>query len=272
MSGRLGGISGEISAGGFRPDARHNSTSEEADAAGREVGSVHSSVEGRNETGAKGPNLNAGNSVATDEAMAPLLGIKTPLRVQALQRTLYRKAKENRRWRAWSLYGDLCRRDVLETATKAVVAHGGAAGIDGIATAQVQAGAEDFLNTLQAQLKDRSYRPGPVKRVWIPKADGQPRPLGIPNVVDRIVQMARRNGVRPLFVDSSGFGRGSCARTPPAPSTNARRSRRWMRRPLAAPGRCRVSRAHSSDGSATPRAPCLGAPAPRQAGTARPPA
>src|SRR3989304_8130540 len=133
MSGRLGGIRGENSSGGPKPNARYTSApAEEAGAARGEVGSVHSSVEGRNETGAKGPNLNAGNSVATDEAMAPLLGLATPPKVQALQRTLYRQAKENRRWRAWSLYGDLCRRDVLETAMKAVVANGGAAGGAGI--------------------------------------------------------------------------------------------------------------------------------------------
>ena len=209
MSGRLGELSGEISAGGFSPNARYNSASEEADAARREVGSVHSSVEGRNEAGAKGPNLNAGNSVATDEAMAPLLGIRTPLKVQALPLTLDRKAKENRRWRAWSLYGDLCRRDVLETATKAVVANGGAAGIDGSTTAQVQAGAEAFLSALQAQLQDRSYRPGPVKRVWIPKPEGKQRPLGIPNVIDRIVQMALLMLLQPIFeadFDEGSFG------------------------------------------------------------------
>jgi ubiquitin C-terminal hydrolase len=137
--------------------------------------------------------------VATDEAMAPLLGIRTPLKVQALQRTLYRKAKENRRWRAWSLCGDLCRCDVLETAMKAVVANGGAAGMDGLTTEQVKAGAEEFLNALQAQLTDRSYQPGPVKRVWIPKAEGKQRPLGIPNVVDRIVQMALLILLQPIF-------------------------------------------------------------------------
>jgi group II intron reverse transcriptase/maturase len=141
--------------------------------------------------------------------MAPLLGIRTPLKVQALQRTLYRKAKENRRWRAWSLYGDLCRRDVLETAMKAVVANAGAAGIDGVTTAQVQAGAEALLSTLQAQLQDRSYRPGPVKRVWIPKAAGQRRPLGIANVIDRIVQMALLLLLQPIFeadFDEGSFG------------------------------------------------------------------
>jgi len=208
MSGRLWAISGENSPGGFTPNARPNSgLPGKADAARREVGSVHSSNEGRNETGAKGPNLNAGNSGATDEAMAPLMGIKTPLKVQALQRTLYRKAKENARWRAWSLYGDLCRRDVLETALKAVVAKGGAAGIDGMTTAQVKTGAEEFLHALRAQLMDRSDHPGPVKRVWIPKADGKPRLLGIPNVVDRIVQMALLILLQPIF--EADFDEGS---------------------------------------------------------------
>lgn len=210
MSGRCAAISGENSPGGSKPNARPNSAhAGEADVARGVVGSVHSSDEGRNETGVKGPNLNAGDSVATDEAMAPLLGIKTPLKVQALQRTLYRKAKDNRRWRAWSLYGELCRRDVLETAMKLVVANGGAAGIDGITTEQVKVCAEEFLNALQAQLKDRSYQPGPVKRVWIPKADGKQRPLGIPNVIDRIVQMALLILLQPIFeadFDEGSFG------------------------------------------------------------------
>lgn len=90
MSGRLVEINGESSPGGFTPNARPNSASAgKAGAARGAVGSVHSSDEGRNEAGAKGPNLNAGNGVATDEAMAPLLGIRTPLKVQALQRTPY---------------------------------------------------------------------------------------------------------------------------------------------------------------------------------------
>lgn len=210
MSGRLGEISGESSASGLTPNARPNPVKTgEAGAARGAVGSVRSSDEGRNETGAKGPNLNAGNSVATDEAMAPWLGIKTPFKVQALQRTLYRKAKANRRWRAWSLYGELCRRDVLEAALKAVVANGGAAGLDGITTEQVEADAEGFLNALEAQLKDRSFRPGPVRRVWIPKAEGKQRPLGVPNVVDRIVQMALLILLQPIFeadFDEGSFG------------------------------------------------------------------
>ena len=94
MFGRLRVLSGEISSGGHRPNARHNSVqAEKAGAARREVGSVRSSDESRNEAGAKGPNLVEVNSEATDEAMAPSVGILTPLKVQAFQRTLCRSAK-----------------------------------------------------------------------------------------------------------------------------------------------------------------------------------
>jgi RNA-directed DNA polymerase len=113
--------------------------------------------------------------------MIPSWEIPTPNKVQALQRTLNRKAKENPRWRAWTLYGDLCRRDVLATALTAVLANAGAAGMDGMTTEAVKAGSAAFLAGLQAELKNRSYWPGPVLRVWIPKADGNQRPLGIPD-------------------------------------------------------------------------------------------
>jgi retron-type reverse transcriptase len=120
--------------------------------------------------------------------MIPETEIPTPTKVQSLQRTLYRKAKENPRWRAWSLYGDLCRRDVLETALATVVRNGGAAGVDRVTTEAVKAAAGPFLDGLQTALRNRSYRPSPVLRVWIPKADGKSqRPLGIPVVTDRIV-------------------------------------------------------------------------------------
>lgn len=174
-------ISGEISPGGRGPDARRNpDLSGKAGAARGEVGAIHSGDESRNEAGAKGPHLNTGNSGASDEAMAPLMGIVTPPKVEALQRTLYRKAKEDRRWRAWSLHGELCRRDVLATALKAVVKNGGAAGLDGITTEQVQARAETFLDALQIQLKDQSYKPGPVMRVGFTRTTGSSGPWGFP--------------------------------------------------------------------------------------------
>jgi retron-type reverse transcriptase len=114
--------------------------------------------------------------------MIPEKEVPTPTKVQSLQRTLYRKAKEDPRWRAWSLFGDLCRRDVLETALTTVLRNGGAAGVDRVTTEAVEANASAFLEGLQAELRDRSYRVSPVLRVWIPKADGKQRPLGIPTV------------------------------------------------------------------------------------------
>jgi group II intron reverse transcriptase/maturase len=153
------------------------------------------------------------NSEAKDEAMVPESEIETPTKVQKLQRTLYRKAKEDGRWRAWSLYGDLCRHDVLETALCAVVRNAGAAGVDGVTTQQVKATAAAILEGLQTQLRTRSYRPSPVLRVWIPKPDGKQRPLGIPTVKDRIVQMALLILLQPIFEadfheDSYGYRPG----------------------------------------------------------------
>lgn len=174
-----------------------------------EVGAVHSSNEGGNDAGAKGPHLVEENSEAKDEAMVPMEEITTPTKVQQLQRTLYRKAKENGRWRAWSLYGDLCRRDVLATALEAVIRNAGAAGGDGITTEQVKTAPSAFLDELQAQLRNKSYRPSPVLRVWIPKGDGKQRPLGIPTVKDRVVQTALVLLLQPIFeadFDEGSFG------------------------------------------------------------------
>jgi retron-type reverse transcriptase len=141
--------------------------------------------------------------------MALFAGIATPPQVRQLQRTLYRKAKADRRWRAWSLYGDVCRREVLETALAAVVRKAGAAGVDGIGTEAVKAAKDTFLDTLQAELREKRYRPSPVKRVWIPKADGKQRPLGVPTVKDRIVQAALLLVLQPIFeadFDDGSFG------------------------------------------------------------------
>jgi group II intron reverse transcriptase/maturase len=174
--------------------------------AAAEVGAAHSSDEGGNDAGAKGPRLNTGNEATRDEAMAPL-GIETPPKVQALQRTLWRKAKENKRWRAWSLYGDLCRRDLLETAAKAVIQNAGAPGEDAMTTSEAKANLAAILDKLQRDLKQHRHRPGAVKRIWIPKANGKQRPLGIPNVKDRIVQMALLLLLQPIF--EADFDEGS---------------------------------------------------------------
>lgn len=167
----------EISGDGPRgPTAGAGGQNREARLVGGEVGAVHSNAEAANHRGAKGPHLVEENSEAKDRAMVPIMEIKTPAKVQQLQRTLYRKAKENGRWRAWSLYGDLWRRDVLEAALVAVVRNAGAAGVDGVTTEQVKAAPSAILDGLQMQLRTRSYRPSPVLRVWISKDDGKQRP------------------------------------------------------------------------------------------------
>ncbi len=88
---------------------------------------------------------------------------------------------------------------MLETALKAVLRNAGASGLDGMTTEEVKANSAAFLDDLQAELRDRSYRPSPVLRVWIPKADGKRRPLGIPTVKDRVVQTALVLLLQPIF-------------------------------------------------------------------------
>jgi len=198
--GSVEGVKDEISTGG--PDGSTANTTphtEKVRAASGEVGAVHSSDEGGNDAGAKGPYLVDEDSAGQDAAMALFGEITTPPKVRKLQRTLYRKAKEDKRWRAWSLYADLCRRDVLETALKSVLRNAGAPGVDGVTVEAVKASADAFLDGMQTQLREKRYRPMAVLRVWIPKADGKQRPLGIPTVADRVVQAALRVLLEPVF-------------------------------------------------------------------------
>jgi RNA-directed DNA polymerase len=105
-------------------------------------------------------------------------------------------------FRFYALYDRVCRPDVLRAAWDQVSRNGGAPGVDGLGIEQVQRsehGVSGFLNELERSLEDRTYRPQPVKRVYIPKADGRPRPLGIPTVRDRVVQAAVLLVVEPIF-------------------------------------------------------------------------
>jgi RNA-directed DNA polymerase len=131
--------------------------------------------------------------------MVAAMQTRTPLKVRSLQRMLCMKAKGNSRWRAWSLYGELCRLDVLQEALKTVIGNAGAPGEDGITTKIVKDRSEVFLKELQQQLIERSYRPRPVLRVWIPKDAGKERPIGISTVKDRVVQSALVMLLQPVF-------------------------------------------------------------------------
>ena len=129
-------------------------------------------------------------------------GITTPEKLRHLQDTLYRKAKAQPDYRFWSLYGELTRRDLLEHALRLVVRNGGAPGVDGESLAHLTATPETqarWLDALQQEMQTKTYRPAPVRRVYIPKSNGGERPLGIPTVKDRVVQMAALLVLGPIY-------------------------------------------------------------------------
>jgi RNA-directed DNA polymerase len=122
--------------------------------------------------------------------------------VRALQRVLYRSAKQDPSRRFHALYGLVARSDILWRAWGDVVVNRGAPGVDGVTIdAVMESGVSEFLSGIASALAERSYRPAPLRRVRIPKA-GQPgktRPLGIPTVRDRVVMAAAKIVLEPVF-------------------------------------------------------------------------
>lgn len=137
--------------------------------------------------------------------------LETPAPIRKLQRALYRHAKRDPRFRAYALYDKVYRPDILAHAYALAKTNGGAPGPDGITFAEIEAhGRCGVLEELREELQTKSYRPGPVRRVYIPKLNGGERPLGIPNIRDRVVQTAVKLLLEPLFeadfeADSYGF-------------------------------------------------------------------
>ena len=119
-------------------------------------------------------------------------------RVRDLQRKLYRKAKEEREYRFYVLYDKVCLPYVLREAYRRVKANHGAPGVDGVTFNDLEAEGE-FIETIRKELVVKSYRPSPVKRVMIPKANGKMRPLDIPTIKDRVTQMACKMIIEPIF-------------------------------------------------------------------------
>jgi len=121
-------------------------------------------------------------------------------KARELQRRLWRCAKRSKTRRFHALYDRIYRSDVLAEAWKRVKANRGAAGIDGQSLTDIEAsGVEQFLGGIQEALRAGEYRPQPVRRRCIPKASGGERPLGIPTIRDRVVQMAAKPVIGPIF-------------------------------------------------------------------------
>jgi RNA-directed DNA polymerase len=159
-----------------------------------------------NAIGAKGPWGGDVDEAGKREGMAATSGPNHPDRrrtvdkVRRLQRRLWVAAKRSPGRRFHALYDHVWRSDVLQAAWKRVKCNKGAAGVDSLTIAAIeQSGIDVFLEDIGNALRAGTYRPAVVLRRYIPKADGKRRPLGIPTVRDRVVQMAAKLVLEPVF-------------------------------------------------------------------------
>ncbi len=138
------------------------------------------------------------------------MSLETPEKIRSLQRKLYGKAKAEPAFRFYLLHDKIWREDVLAHAYVLAKANKGAPGVDGVSFEQIEAaGREAWLDRLREEVRTKSYRPQPVRRVLIPKPGGGERPLGIPTIRDRVVQTAAKLVLEPIFeadLEPSAYG------------------------------------------------------------------
>ena len=128
------------------------------------------------------------------------MSLDTPDNIRNLQKKLYLKAKAEPDFRFYLLYDKVWRADILEHAYEVARANAGAAGVDGMTFDAIEAAdVEEWLSGIGKELRERTYRPDPVRRVMIPKPNGGERPLGIPPIRDRVVQTAVKLVIEPIF-------------------------------------------------------------------------
>ena len=128
------------------------------------------------------------------------MSLTTPSKIRELQIKLYRKAKNEPGYRFYMLYDKVYREDILAHAYALARANQGAPGVDGQSFEDIEsAGREEWLTGIREELRSKTYRPQPVRRVTIPKPGGGERPLGIPTIRDRVVQTAAKLLIEPIF-------------------------------------------------------------------------
>jgi RNA-directed DNA polymerase len=142
-----------------------------------------------NAGGGKGPQFKV--NVRSGDSREIGVSLEPPVKVGKLQAALHAKAKSAPTYRFYALYDKVYRADVLEYAYRCCKVNDGSAGVDGQSFHDIHAyGEAKWLGELAEELRKRTYRPQAVRRVYIPKPDGKQRPLGIPTIKDRVVQMA----------------------------------------------------------------------------------
>jgi RNA-directed DNA polymerase len=148
--------------------------------------------------------------LVNDLQMEPRTPKSDTERIRDFQRKLYLKAKQEKEFQFYVLYDKVREPRFLREAYRRVKANNGNPGVDGVTFTDIEnSGVEEFLVNIHEELEKKTYRPSSVLRVYIEKANGKLRPLGIPTIKDRVVQMSCKMVIEPIFeadFENSSYG------------------------------------------------------------------